>query len=61
MGIYEFQILAALSRAQKNNTSEFTKFFYKGMKNIKLGHALRFNMHKEVFSQKKHQKNIWFQ
>ena len=31
------------------------------MKNIKLDHDFRFYMHKKVFSQKKNQKNIWFQ
>ena len=32
----KFHILAALSRAQKKHNFEFT---YKGMKNVKLGHA----------------------
>ena len=31
---------------------------YKGMKNIKLGHALRFYVHKKLFSQKKSKKYL---
>ena len=55
MGIFdEFQILADLRRAQKN------KIFYKSMKNIKLGHALRFYMHKKIFSQKGSKKYFFF-
>ena len=53
----EFYILAA----QKKHSTEFISLiFYKDMENVKLGHALSFYTHRNIFSQL-FKNNYWVQ